>query len=149
MENWELSSCFPLNYQLRSPFCACLTWEQKRLLSLFPAVADNLWQTIWQAADPLLGYWEGSGDIYDATFRQVLHLIKGWIIPIRAFWWNALLGFLYVLFSIYTSSFLSDCKKTWSMSLSLEGHISWDHHSRPFKLSCLSYIAHLSAGDEG
>lgn len=70
MENWELSSCFPLNYLLSSPFSACLTWQQKRLPSLLPAVADNLWQTIWQAADPLLAYWEGSGDIYDATFRQ-------------------------------------------------------------------------------
>lgn len=80
---------------------------------------------------------------------RALHLLKGWIIPIRAPWWNALLGLLYVLFSIFTSSCSSDFTRTWSMSLSLEGRFSWDHHSGPFKLSCLSYIAHLSAGDEG
>lgn len=35
---------------------------------------------------------------------RALHLLKGWIIPTRALWWNALLGVLYVLFSIFTSS---------------------------------------------
>lgn len=149
MENWELSSCFPLNYLLRSPFSACLMWEQKRLPSVLPAVADNLWQTICKLQ---IHYWL-TGMAQETSMMPLagmaLHLLKGWIIPTRAPWWNALLGFLYVLFSIFMSSCSSDCIRTWSMSLSLEGHISWDHHSGPFKLSCLSYVAHLSAGYEG
>jgi len=43
---------------------------------------------------------------------RALHLLKGWIIPIRAPWRNALLGFLYVLFNIFTSSCSSDCTRT-------------------------------------
>lgn len=81
-----------------------------------------------------------------------LHLLKGWIIPIRALWWNALLGVLYVLFSIFTSS----CFK-WLYEDVKHVSVPWGTHllRSPFRAlqavlsfihsSCLSWLWWVSS----